>query len=177
MGGGIPLTYALALRFQNAEIEIFEPEYCTILHMQAERIIQTIAAWVKTCPAIQAAALVGSQARGVARPDSDIDLVLLVTAPETFRLDAGWLHEIDWNLIGTRPARWVDEDYGALWSRRLWLEPGGDEIEFGFALPAWAEARPIDPGTRRVIADGCRSLHDPQGMLSGLCIEVREQGA
>jgi hypothetical protein len=145
--------------------------------VQPDRIIQTIAAWVKTRPEIQAAALVGSHARGVARPDSDIDLVLLVTAPETFRLDAAWPHEINWNLIGTRPARWIDEDYGALWSRRLWLEPGGDEIEFGFALPAWADARRIDPLTRRVIADGCRSLHDPQGLLSRLCIAVREQGA
>jgi Streptomycin adenylyltransferase len=144
--------------------------------MQAERIIQTIAAWAKTRPAIQAAALVGSQARGVARPDSDIDIVLLVTAPETFRVDTGWLHEIGWNLIGARPARWVDEDYGALWSRRLWLEPAGDEIEFGFALPSWAETSPIDPGTSRVIADGCRSLHDPQGRLSRLCNAVREQG-
>ncbi|MGC9272115.1 nucleotidyltransferase domain-containing protein [Acidiphilium sp.] len=145
--------------------------------MKPDRIIQRIAEWVQNRPEIQAAALVGSQARGMARPESDIDLVLLVTAPETFKLDVGWLHEINWGVIGTRPTLWVDEDYGALWSRRLWLEPDGDEIEFGFALPAWAETRRIDPGTRRVIADGCRILHDPQGLFSRLCIAVCEQVA
>lgn len=143
--------------------------------MQVERIIQTIVAWVKTRPEMQAAALVGSQVRGVARPSSDIDLVLLVTAPEAFRTDTAWLHEISWKLIGARPARWVDEDYGALWSRRLWLEPAGEEIEFGFASPSWAEASPIDAGTRRVIANGCRSLHDPQGLLMRLCISAGAQ--
>ena len=125
--------------------------------MQAERIIQIISEWVKTRPTIYAATLVGSQARGVARPDSDIDLILLVTDPEKFRVDTGWLHEIGWTQIGARPSRWMDEDYGALWSRRLWLEPTGDEIEIGFAMPSWAETRPIDPGTRHVIANGCRS--------------------
>jgi len=140
--------------------------------MQAERIVQIISEWVITRPTIHAAALVGSQARGVARPDSDIDLVLLVTDPEKFRVDTGWLQEIGWTQIGAWPARWTDEDYGALWSRRLWLEPTGHEIEFGFAMPSWAETRPIDPGTRHVIANGCRSLHDPQGLLSRLCKAV-----
>lgn len=62
--------------------------------MQAERIIQTIVAWVKTRPEIQAAALVGSQARGMARPRSDIDLVFMVLAPKAFRIDTAWLHEM-----------------------------------------------------------------------------------
>jgi hypothetical protein len=141
--------------------------------MQPDLIIQTISTWVKTQQLIQAAALVGSHARGMARPDSNIDIVLLVTECEIFRDGTGWLHDINWNLIGARPARWVDEDHGALWSRRLWLEPTGDEIEFGFTSPSWAEVKPIDPGTRRVIADGCRSLHDPHGMLSRLCDAVR----
>ena len=34
----------------------------------------------------------------------------------------------------------------------------------------------IDPETSRVVADGCRSLHDPQGLLSRLCNAVRAQG-
>jgi hypothetical protein len=142
--------------------------------MPPEPIIQSIAGWAKTHPEIQAAALVGSRASGTARPDSDFDLVLLVTLPEAFRLDTGWLDEIGWSMIGAQPARWVDEDYGALWSRRVWLEPAGEEIEFGFAAPSWAETHPIDPGTRRVIADGCRVLHDPQGLLRRLCNALRK---
>jgi hypothetical protein len=30
--------------------------------------------------------------------------------------------------------------------------------------PSWA-AVPLDPGTARVLRDGCRILHDPEGLL------------
>jgi len=49
--------------------------------MQAERILQIIVDWAKKQPTIQAVAVVGSHARGTARAESDIDLVLLVTNP------------------------------------------------------------------------------------------------
>ena len=49
--------------------------------MQAERILQIIVDWVKKQPTIQAAAVVGSHARGTARAESDIDLVLLAVWP------------------------------------------------------------------------------------------------
>ncbi len=98
---------------------------------------------------------------------------MLVTAPEAFRAETRWLCDIDWSRLGAQPARWVDEDYGALWSRRVWLELAC-EIEFGFAAPSWGETQPIDPGTRRVIADGCHILYDPLGLLSRLCNAVRK---
>jgi hypothetical protein len=72
--------------------------------------------------------------------------------------------------------KWQDEDYGELWSRRLWLEQNGGEVEFGFASPAWADVNPLDPGTRRVIADGCRILHDPKKILSRLCAAISGPG-
>jgi predicted nucleotidyltransferase len=50
--------------------------------MQAERILQIIVDWAKKQPTIQAVAVVGSHARGTARAESDIDLVLLVTIRE-----------------------------------------------------------------------------------------------
>jgi streptomycin adenylyltransferase len=144
--------------------------------MQAERILQILVDWAKAQPTIQAVAIVGSHARGAARADSDIDLVLLATNPRAFRTDVAWLDAIDWNAIGFRPMKWQDEDYGELWSRRLWLEQNGGEIEFGFASPSWADVNPLDPGTRRVIADGCCILHDPKKILSRLCAAVSGPG-
>lgn len=141
--------------------------------MQAERILQIIVDWAKKQPTFQAVAVVGSRARGTARAESDIDLVLLVTNPRAFRADVAWLDAIDWNAIGSRPMKWRDEDYGELWSRRLWLEQNGGEFEFGFASPSWADVNPLDPGTRRVIADGCSILHDPKKILRRLCAAVR----
>jgi uncharacterized protein len=49
--------------------------------MRAERILQIIVDWAKKQPIIQAVAVVGPHARGAARAESDIDLVLLVTNP------------------------------------------------------------------------------------------------
>jgi hypothetical protein len=65
--------------------------------------------------------------------------------------------------------KWQDEDYGVLWSRRLWLERVRFEVEIGFVRPSWAELNPLDPGTRRVVADGCRILYDPDRLL-GACV-------
>jgi hypothetical protein len=83
-----------------------------------------------------------------------------------------WLDAINWKGIGACPMKWNDEDYGALWSRRLWLDQIGGEIEFGFAPLSWANVNPIDPGTRQVISDGCRVLYDPDKILSQLFTSV-----
>jgi hypothetical protein len=139
--------------------------------MDAEPIIQTIADWAKRQKTILAVAIIGSHARGQARAESDIDFLLLAASPQAFRADTGWLHAINWPAIGARPVSWQDEDYGALWSRRLWLEDKG-EIEFGFAGPSWAALDPIDPGTRRVITAGCRILHDPNDILASLAAAI-----
>jgi len=140
--------------------------------MGPDSLITAITDWAKAQPAIQAMAIVGSHARGYARAESDIDLVLLVTNPQWFRASTSWVHAIGWAPIGVRPLKWQDEDYGALWSRRVWLEDNAGEIEFGFALPEWAELHPLDPGTRRVVANGCRILHDPMNILAALLAAV-----
>ncbi len=142
--------------------------------MPAERIFQVVVDWARTQPTIQAVAMVGSYARGQARPDSDLDLVFLATNPLDFRADIGWLQAIDWGALNVRPLKWEDEDYGALWSRRIWLEPNGVEVEIGFASVSWANVNPLNSGTRHVISDGCRILHDPKGMLRRLCSAVRQ---
>jgi hypothetical protein len=75
---------------------------------------------------------------------------------------------IDWAVVNARPLKCKDEDYGLLWSRRLLLDDDGGEI----VSPAWTDVHPVDTGTRRVIADRCRVLHDPRGLLKRLCAAV-----
>jgi hypothetical protein len=135
--------------------------------VDAERIIATIVGWAKEQPTVQAVALVGSHARGTARADSDIDIVVLTTNPQAFRAETAWL-----KAISTRISKWQDEDYRGLWSRRLWLEENSAEIELGFTSLSWADVNPLTPGTRAVIADGCRILHDPIKLLDRLCTAV-----
>jgi uncharacterized protein len=98
-----------------------------------------------------------------ARPDSDIDLVVLAQNPRSFR-DVSWLTTIEWLPAGVHPVKWSHEEYGVVWSLRVWFEPEC-EVEFGFAPLSWADVSPVDKGTQRVIAGGCRVLYDPDGLL------------
>jgi uncharacterized protein len=137
-----------------------------------EPIIQAVLHWATGRNDIRGVVLVGLRARGCAHSDSDIDLVILAEIPEGFRADPSWLKSVDWSAVPTRVRRWEDEDYGAVWSRRIWLEPDF-ELEMSFAPLVWTSVSPLDPGTRRVVADGCHILHDPAGVLDRLCTAVK----
>jgi nucleotidyltransferase-like protein len=135
---------------------------------QAERqaaVVSEVTRWAEARGGVQALGLVGSWARGQARADSDIDLIVLAAKPERYR-ESAWLDELDWSRVGAKPATWTDETYGAVWSRRVLLDDG-TEVEFSFGSPSWAAVDPFDAGTRRVLSGGCRVLHDPEGLLHG----------
>lgn len=138
---------------------------------RADRAIEAIVEWAKARRDIRGIALVGSRASGKARPGSDIDLVLLTANPDKFRSDQSWIGAIDWAGIAVGDPTWGDEDYEKIWSRRIWIG-GGVELEMSFAALSWASTAPLDPGTRRVISDGCRILYDPDGSLDLLCKAV-----
>lgn len=121
---------------------------------EVNSILDTFTNWANARDDVHGLLLVGSWARGAARPDSDVDLVILTTQPEYYRADTTWQDALHLPIV-----MWQDEDYGALWSRRLTPEDGG-EIEVGFTSPAWAKVDPLDEGTRQVVADGCRVLVD-----------------
>jgi uncharacterized protein len=114
------------------------------------RILEVIIRWAKLHQDVRGVALVRWHARGTARPDSDIDLVLLAVNREALRADSAWIEAIDWSGAGVKVANWGDEDYGAVWSRvRL---SSGVEVEISFAPVVWASMAPLDAGTRRVIS-------------------------
>ena len=138
-------------------------------------IVDAIVQWAKTQSTTHAVALVGSHARRTARFDSDIDIVVLTTEPSAYRNGKEWLNAIDWASVGAHPADSRDEDYGALWSRRVWLDRNAGEIELSFAAPSWADRNPVDAGTHRVVADGMHILHDPEGILASLKLAVEAE--
>ena len=131
------------------------------------RTLEVILRWAAACDDIRGIALVGSWAIGKARPDSDVDLVLLAVNPEHFRTDQSWIRAIDWASVGADHLEWRDEDYGNVWSRRIWLVPRL-ELEVSFAPLSWASTEPLDKGTRRVISDGCQILYDRDSFLERL---------
>lgn len=123
--------------------------------MPVNTIFARIVQWAETAPVL-GLALVGSHARGEGRPDSDVDLVILVEDVASM-LSGSWVGEFG-EVVSTQI-----EEYGALTSLRVVYE-GGLVVEFGFAQPSWAEL-PLDDGTRCVLSGGVRVLYDPEGLL------------
>ncbi|MFD2416740.1 nucleotidyltransferase domain-containing protein [Amycolatopsis pigmentata] len=128
-------------------------------------VVHRVTRWVSDRSDVVGLLLVGSCARGAARPDSDIDLVLL-TRDTTHYTDSTWT-DSTWTgelgigeLIRTRT-------WGAITEQRF-VTASGLEVEIGIGHPRWASVAPVDPGTHRVVSDGARILHDPTGILADL---------
>ena len=121
-----------------------------------DRALAPIIGWAESRSDVLGLALVGSWARDAARPDSDIDLVFLVSDPQSFR-EVAWLAEIPW--FSGRVPEWHDANYGKAWSRHLRTEPYC-EVECTFCHPSWAATNPIDPGTADVMSQGCQERLD-----------------
>jgi predicted nucleotidyltransferase len=124
--------------------------------------IDTLKQWVAERGDVVAVALVGSWARGGARADSDLDVVVLTHNPSAY------VERDDW-IEGIAPGAHIlrTGDWGAITERRLRLR-SGLEVEVGVGLPSWAETAPVDPGTRAVVREGFRPVFDPHGLLAEL---------
>ena len=121
---------------------------------QIEDLIQAVAAWAAKRGDIQAVALVGSWARGTARPGSDVDIVILTTEPLRYIERQEWAMALDVTLA--REA----ESWGAVTSRRG-ITAAARTIEFGITTPEW-------PGGDQVLREGARIIYDPVGVLAKL---------
>jgi predicted nucleotidyltransferase len=135
----------------------------------AERFLARTVRWAQNREDVLGILLVGSWARGTPRADSDLDLMVVVDDPQEFRQNPRWMNEVD---LGLEVSGWRDEDYGAAWSRHVYLEDSS-KLEFGFSTREWASINPLDAGTKRVVSEGCRVLYDPQGVLERLLDYVR----
>ncbi|HPP99821.1 MAG TPA: nucleotidyltransferase domain-containing protein [Termitinemataceae bacterium] len=125
-----------------------------------ERVIPVLMEFtqISACD-IDAILLVGSHARGEARTDSDIDLVIISSQWESLLSERKWLHHFG------EPLRITQENYGLLTSLRVFYTD--KEIEFGLTSPQWL-ALPLDPGTKEVLEGGYRILYERRGYLSSL---------
>jgi hypothetical protein len=119
-----------------------------------------------TIPGVAAVALVGSWARGAARADSDVDVVVLLDEPSRMLDTPAWHATYGEGTELIRAA-----DFGAIQERRL-LRPDGLVVEVGIGRPSLADVDPVDPGTARVTRDGLVPLHDPRGLLARLLAAV-----
>ena len=137
---------------------------------QYTQIRRHVSSWAGGQEDILAAAVVGSWARGGARRDSDVDVVVLTDRKEWYVVDEGWIPLAlgqDAGLVRTR-------EWGLLTERRVRLS-SGLEVEFGFAASSWAATDPVDPGSAGVVVDGLEPLVDKKGLLSRLVETLQRQ--
>jgi uncharacterized protein len=122
-----------------------------------ETILRDAAVWTGSRLDVVGLVLVGSYARGRARMDSDVDLVLIVEDPHVLLDDTHWTQRFE--AVESEERR----DYGLVQSVFA-KYASGIEVEWGITDRRWL-AIPVDPDTARVVADGARVLYDPHGSV------------
>ena len=103
-------------------------------------------------PDIEAVALTGSYARGLATENSDVDLMILTTSANRYLVNKEWL-----SIFG-EIERSQSETWGVVDTVRAFYRTGL-EIEYNFAAPSWADV-PVDAGTSQVVTGGMQVLFD-----------------
>src|SRR5512145_2311064 len=99
--------------------------------------LRRLQAWAERREDVRALVIVGSVARGDARPDSDVDVVLLTTDPPAYLARTDWMAAFgEQGVVGR-------ENYGRVTSLRTFYADGV-EVEFAIAPADWAAA-PFDP--------------------------------
>ena len=130
---------------------------------QARLLMAGFTNWAQQQRCCRALAVAGSWAGDTARPTSDLDLLILTSDLPRWTTQAVWLSELAQQLgFPCLDARL--EVHGVARSWRAWF--GRDvELELTFAELSWANISPVDPGTRRIVSDGIRSLVDKDGLV------------
>lgn len=112
-------------------------------------------------PEIAGIALFGSQAHGTARPDSDID-VLIVTPDIQRHFEDDHYARCFGSFRYARREKWFSGE-----TLRSFFREEHGQIEYNFVLPDWADL-PANDEARRIVKDGIKILHDPHGILEKL---------
>ena len=132
---------------------------------EVERVVATVLELAIGTPLIFADALCGSWSTATrAGMASDVDVILLTDARPQLLRDERWVTE----RFGDDAPVLRRQDWGPYVSEVRLRLPTGLEVELNVTDSRWADTDPLDPGTRRVVADGFQVIHDPAGVLTAL---------
>jgi hypothetical protein len=131
-----------------------------------EPFVDKLKTWCQQQADIEAVGIVGSWARGTARPESDIDVMLITSNPSKYLSSWQWLSE-----FGVTH-KIQPEDWGLVQSLRTFYKDAR-EVEFCITTEQWASPAEIDSGTAHVVRDGMRIVFDPNGLLANLMAVVK----
>lgn len=135
-------------------------------YFEAAKFLIVLLKWAWYLYEVRALILVGSFARGEARPDSDIDIRLIVSDPDTYTHDFLWLRSLG-SVTEVAVRR-----YGRVTSLEV-VFVDLPRIEFGISDTGWALA-PNDSGAIRSAREGMLVLMDRDGNSTDLSREFRK---
>jgi hypothetical protein len=133
---------------------------------KAEKYIEKVRLWLNGDDNVLALALVGSYARKQARPDSDIDFLIICEDITLLEKDISWIDQFG------KVKSHNKEHWGTITSVRVFYADG-QEVEFGLAPKSWADI-PVDAVTRSVVSDGMIILKDINNILGKLKSTISE---
>lgn len=128
--------------------------------MDISFFLSSVEKWVKQNEDIKSLILVGSYARGEAREDSDVDLVIITSNPDVYTNN----YFID--NFG-KVTEFKKENWDSVTSIRVWYANNGLEVEFGITTPIWVQ-KPLDEGTIRVLSDGYKVIVDKENYFKDI---------
>lgn len=158
---GDPVIVHSVEREDWASLDALETAPLSIRRREVEEIIALATQWAAGRQDVAALAVVGSWARGTGTIESDLDLVLLTESQQRYVRSDEWTREL--GTVGS--LRTIQQ--GVLVERRL-ATLSALELDITIGSRTWASCEPLDPGTERVVRDGLRILHDPNGALAKL---------
>lgn len=120
--------------------------------------IEKLRFWSSEQPDIEASAIVGSWARGTARADSDIDVIVITSEPSKLLDDNAWFEQFG------QVEKFKREDWGLVQSLRVHYA-NGQEIEFGITTGEWISPIEIELASGQIMRDGMMIVYDPQQAL------------
>ena len=125
---------------------------------EIDNFIKKLRIWSSEQPDIEASAIVGSWARGTARADSDIDVILITREPAKLLDGNAWVEHFG------RIEKLKREDWGLVQSLRVhYLD--GQEIEFGITTVEWLSQEEIRLASGQIMRDAMMIVYDPQQRL------------
>ena len=125
------------------------------MNEKVEKFLNEVVSWGSKQDLVLGISLVGSYARNTARPDSDVDLVILANNPNKLLNHSEWLSQFG-EFVSKQ-----HEDYGLVQSIRVFYQDGL-EVEYGITTLEWTKTKPVDSETYKVVTDGMQILYDPK---------------
>jgi aminoglycoside 6-adenylyltransferase len=155
----------LSLRGVNPLVLDLDETLLLNVNTRMDLLTAAVADWAREREDVKGALVVGSQARTDAPADrwSDLDLVLFVDDPKRLADDESWVAE-----FGVPVLTFLEPTaFGERVERRVLYETGED-VDFPLLeASAWRELMD-PPDARRLLARGCRVLHDELGIDAAL---------